>query len=105
MEREIANLSLHTLIRECSKDPQEARKHYSYFEMVNRSRIHEVFAYKKFNDDFIDNLTVYNNGEYLIGRIRPCYDEFIAKLIRHIPNRNFKMIRYYGIYAAKNHKY
>lgn len=31
--------------------------------------------------------------------------EFIAKLIRHIPNRNFKMIRYYGIYAAKNHKY
>ena len=81
MEREIANLSLHTLIRECSKDPQEARKHYSYFEMVNRSRIHEVFAYKKFNDDFIDNLTVYNNGEYLIGRIRPCYDEFIAKLM------------------------
>lgn len=81
MEREIANLSLHTLIRECSKDPQEARKHYSYFDMVNRRRIHEVFAYKKFNDDFIDNLTVFNTGEYPIGIIRPCYDEFIAKLM------------------------
>ena len=81
MEREIANLSLHTLIRECSKDPQEARKHYSYFDMVNRRRIHEVFAYKKFNDDFIDNLTVFNTGEYSIGIIRPCYDEFIAKLM------------------------
>ena len=31
--------------------------------------------------------------------------EFIAKLIRHIPDKNFKMIRYYGLYAAKNHKY
>lgn len=30
---------------------------------------------------------------------------FISKLIRHIPDENFKMIRYYGIYAAKNHKY
>lgn len=31
--------------------------------------------------------------------------KFIAKLIRHIPDKNFKTIRYYGIYAAKNHKY
>lgn len=26
-------------------------------------------------------------------------------LIRHIPNTHFKNIRYYGLYAAKNHKY
>lgn len=31
--------------------------------------------------------------------------EFIAKLIRHIPNEYFKNIRYYGLYATKNHKY
>lgn len=31
--------------------------------------------------------------------------EFIAKLIRHIPDKHFKNIRYYGLYAAKNHKY
>ncbi len=31
--------------------------------------------------------------------------EFIAKIIRHIPDKNFKTIRYYGIYSLKNHKY
>lgn len=30
--------------------------------------------------------------------------EFIARLIRHIPDSNFKMIRYYGFYASKSHK-
>ena len=81
MERAIANLSLNTLIRECSKNPQDARNHYVYFDAINRERIHEVFSYKKFNDDFIDNVTCYNNGKYQIGVIRPCYEEFICKLI------------------------
>ena len=31
--------------------------------------------------------------------------EFIARLIRHIPNPQFKMIRYYGFYASKSHKH
>lgn len=31
--------------------------------------------------------------------------QFIAKIIKHIPNENFKMVRYYGIYAAKNHQF
>lgn len=31
--------------------------------------------------------------------------KFIAKLIRHIPDEQFKTIRYYGLYSAKNHKY
>jgi hypothetical protein len=30
--------------------------------------------------------------------------EWIARLIRHIPDRNFKTIRYYGIYASREHK-
>lgn len=30
---------------------------------------------------------------------------FMKKLILHIPDEQFKMIRYYGAYAAKNHKY
>jgi hypothetical protein len=38
MERAIANLSLNTLIRECSKNPQEARNHYGYFDAINRER-------------------------------------------------------------------
>ena len=30
--------------------------------------------------------------------------EWIARLIRHIPDSNFKTIRYYGIYASREHK-
>lgn len=30
--------------------------------------------------------------------------EFIARLIRHIPETQFKTIRYYGFYASKKHK-
>ena len=29
--------------------------------------------------------------------------EFIARLIRHIPEENFKTIRYYGFYSSKSH--
>ena len=29
--------------------------------------------------------------------------EFIARLIRHIPDRHFKTIRYYGFYASRGH--
>ena len=31
--------------------------------------------------------------------------DFISKLIQHIPSKQFKTIRYFGAYAAKNHKY
>lgn len=33
-------------------------------------------------------------------------EEFIARLVRHIPDKNFRQIRYYGIYAnrAKTHE-
>lgn len=31
-------------------------------------------------------------------------DEFITALIQHIPDRQFKMIRYYGVYARKHKK-
>lgn len=30
--------------------------------------------------------------------------EWIARLIRHIPEANFKTVRYYGFYASKSHK-
>ena len=30
--------------------------------------------------------------------------EFIARIIRHIPEKGFKTIRYYGFYASKSHK-
>lgn len=30
---------------------------------------------------------------------------FIAKIIRYIPDKHFKPIRYYDIYSLKNHRY
>ena len=93
MEKNIANLSLNTLIRECSKNPEDARRHYEYFEYINRERIHEVFAYKKFNDDFIDNVSAYNTGDYIIGVIRPCYNEFIAKIMLLLNLKPIKKVR------------
>jgi len=32
-------------------------------------------------------------------RVKVSVEEFIGRLIRHIPEENFRMIRYYGIYA------
>lgn len=47
----------------------------------------------------------YNRHEdnLLISQTLPAVD-FIKKLIIHIPEKHFKMIRYYGVYA-KHHKY
>ena len=36
-----------------------------------------------------------------IERIKAPVMNFIARLIRHIPDRNFKMIRYYGFLSSK----
>lgn len=30
-------------------------------------------------------------------------NEFMSKLIRHIPDRDFKQIRYYGLYSKNSH--
>lgn len=57
------------------------------------------------------------NGETVTWFYHPHEDEsktivvkdkvynFISKIIKHIPPKQFKMVRYYGAYAAKNHKY
>lgn len=37
-------------------------------------------------------------GKYVVSMVM---FEFIEALIQHIPNRQFKMIRYYGAYACK----
>lgn len=74
------NVSLETMIRECSLDPHLNQNHFFNFSLHNRENIHQVFRYKKFNDDFIEYLTCYNDGNYFIGIIRPCYEEFLYKL-------------------------
>lgn len=75
------NLKLNTILNECVLDKNLINDHYYYFMLSNRERIGNAFKYKKFNDDFCDTLTCYNNGEYTIGIIRPSYDEFLKKLL------------------------
>ena len=49
------------------------------------------------------NLLVVNDDDkFVVEKIH--IFEWISRLIRHIPDRNFKTIRYYGIYASREHK-
>lgn len=76
----IVNLSIDTLIRSCSINPNYADSYYCDFYLLNRNNIHTVFSYKKFNDDFTSYVTCYSDCNYFIGIIRPCYEEFLYKL-------------------------
>lgn len=56
-----------------------------------------IDAYDKENDTVTFHYNRHED-EKLITETIPAID-FIKRLIRHIPEKNFKMIRYYGIYA------
>ena len=79
MEKTVS-LSLSTIIRECSLDPTKGKEHFQYFREQNRENIHEVFRYRKFNEDFTNTLMCYRDDDSLVGMIRPNYDEFLLKL-------------------------
>ena len=85
MEEKTVNISLNTLLRECLIDKNLSTDVFYMFTLANRENIHEVFKYKKFNDDFTDRLSCYRKDDQLIGIVRPCYDEFLEKLV-HILN-------------------
>lgn len=82
MEEKTVSLSLGTIIRECSLNPNLMKEHFYNFSWRNRQNIHDVFLYKKFNDDFVEHVDCFNDGKYIIGTIRPSYDEFLEKLVR-----------------------
>ncbi|MDR0931072.1 MAG: transposase [Clostridiales bacterium] len=52
-------------------------------------QILNAFHYKRHEDN-----------QLVTGTINPI--EFIKKLVRHIPEKHFKMVRYYGLYAHKH---
>ncbi len=81
MEEKTVSLSLGTILRECSLNPNLQIDHFYYFALQNRENLHQIFKYKKFNDDFISHVDCFNTGEYLVGMIRPSYDEFLSKLV------------------------
>ena len=82
MEEKTVQLSVKTMIRECSKNPNLTMEHLSYFIFKNRENVHDVFRYKKFNDDFVDTVTCYRKDDELVGIIRPSYDEYLNKLLQ-----------------------
>jgi len=83
MEKNIpmANLSLETIIRECRLPNRPKEDLFLDISLKNREFIHEIFKYKKFNYDFTDWVTCYNDGEHIIGFIRPSYDDFLRKIM------------------------
>ena len=81
MEEKTVSLSLGTILRECSNDPNLSIDHFYHFALVNRENLHQVFKYRKFNDDFVDKVDCFNDGNHLIGMIRPSYEEFLQKLM------------------------
>lgn len=75
------DISLNTLIRECRTTRILPEDLFMMFRSTNRENIHEVFKYKKFNDDFTDKLSCFNDGSFIVGYIKPSYNEFLDKLL------------------------
>ncbi len=76
----IINISFDSIIRECNMESDSSDRHYENLCRSNYNMIHEVFRYRKFQDDFADYLTLYEDGESILGQFRASYDEFIIKV-------------------------
>lgn len=82
MKEKTIDISLKSMIRECSINPNMAFDIYNDIGFINRENIHSIFKYKKFNDDFISNLSVYCNETQFTGSIKPSYDYYINRLLQ-----------------------
>lgn len=81
--------------RKCN--PNEVLKYIGRYlgrPVIATSRID---SYDKENDTVTFHYNRHEDEQYVVETI-PAMD-FIKRLIRHIPEKHFKMIRYYGIYA------
>nr|WP_321011062.1 transposase [Eisenbergiella sp.] len=71
------------------------------FKYVSRYLGRPVIALSRINSYDGETVTLHNNKheDYsFVQRTLPAID-FIKLLIQHIPEKNFKMTRYYGLYA------
>lgn len=84
LQKKTVELKTNYLIRECSKFPLLENDLFYNFCLQNRENIHEVFKYKKFNEDFTDQISCYNDENHIIGYFRPSYEEFLNKLCRFL---------------------
>ena len=80
----IIDISLLDLIKGCKKDGEIEYKLYSDFKKSNGEYVHEIFKNRKFGYNFNDTLTLYNDGSYVVGTIRPSYNDFIKTICSHL---------------------
>ena len=78
--KQTVNLRTIDFLNSCCKDNIDWKKMYAVICLLNRENIHSVFKYKKFSDDFSNELTCYRKDDELIGMIRPSYEEFLTKI-------------------------
>ena len=81
----VASLSMKTLIRECSLKKcsnQELAKMYA--NAVYEHHVHKIFRYRRYEYDFSDHMTLYNDDEQLFGYFRPSYYDFLYNVLHSL---------------------
>ncbi len=79
-----SNISLRTLLRECKKVDISDEKIKRHLSEKNGKNIHDVFSYRFYEDDLVDTLDIYHDGNHIIGYIIPSYNEFLQKLCKRL---------------------
>ena len=75
------NISVKELNEVCAL-PDRKWSTKTHFNLVNRSLVHEVFKYQKFQDDFASIIVCTNDGKGdFIGSFKSSYEEFLFSII------------------------
>ena len=75
-------VSTDTLIRECSLGNISKQELYQRIaDGVYANHIHDVFGYRRFQYDFCDHMTCYNDGESIVGEFHPSYYDFLYNIL------------------------
>ena len=78
----MVNLQIDKLIEYCSNNKLPKEDLLLKLRLLNRnsnSNVHNIFKYRKFNEDFTDRVTVYDDN-----KIRFSYDDFLIKLFKYL---------------------
>lgn len=59
----------------------------THYRLTNRELVHEVFGYRKFQDDFAENILYVNDGSSFLGSFKPSYEEFVKSIIKTLSLR------------------
>lgn len=79
-EKRIINISLASIMRECNKTTEPNQFHHENMCNSTYHMIHDIFHYRKFQEDFGDYFTLYSGKDSVLGKFRPSYEEFVEKV-------------------------